>query len=95
MDILSKNKISLTLLLLFIIGIFGYRFFIGNAPEFVDESAASAGQDLVELSDKITQSHLTSELFSVRAYRYLMDFTVPIKIQPFGRTNPFGTIGGN
>jgi hypothetical protein len=95
MQALAKNKIILSLLVLFILAMFVYNVFI-KSDESVstnEEFSLSVGSDLLKLSEALSKAHLDQDLFSVPGYIYLTDFTAPIPEQSIGRVNPFDTIG--
>jgi hypothetical protein len=84
-----KNKSLILFAVVMLVGMFGYRSFVGVMPETEGQSALVAGQDLLALSNQLTQATLSQDLFSVPGYRYLTDFSVPVPNQAFGRSNPF------
>ena len=93
MQTLFKNKLMIGLVLVLIVGGFIYRSFSGSVITTGDSSALVIGQDLVELSDKLSRVTLSSELFTTPGYTLLTDFTAPLPQQSFGRKNPFDVIG--
>lgn len=96
MQALIKNKLLIAIVLLFIVGVFVYRSFIGSgepAPGAGGESALSIGQDLIALSDQLSRAQLSQELFQDPGYLFLKDFAGVIPLQSFGRPNPFDIIG--
>lgn len=94
MQALAKNKLILSVLVLFILAMFVYNTFIRADETAVEgESTLSLGQDLLKLSSELSRAHLNQELFSVPGYIFLTDFTAIIPAQNIGRNNPFEIIG--
>jgi hypothetical protein len=94
MQALVKNKILLGIVILFILTMFVYNYFIkSDAPVVSNQSALSAGSDLIKLSDELSHAQLSQDLFSKPAYLFLTDFSLPLPPQATGRVNPFEIIG--
>lgn len=89
MNAILKNKSLILFALVMLVGMFGYRSFVTNAPQSEGQSALVVGEDLLKLSSQLSEATLSQDLFSVPGYRYLTDFSVPVPNQTFGRTNPF------
>ena len=77
-----------------IVGMFSYRMLYTPAVDTFDtQSALVVGEDLLKLSNALSQAKLSKELFAVPGYLFLTDLSVPIPQQTFGRPNPFNVIG--
>ncbi len=88
-----QSKIFLGIILLFLLGTLGYRLFSPSALPTDDETALTAGKDLIEISDQLSRAQLSQNLFTMPGYLILTDFTAVIPQQSYGRTNPFEVIG--
>lgn len=94
MTSLFKSKGFLTLVALFVLGMFIYNFFLkSNAPVAQNESTLAVGKELLKLSDDLSKAQLSQGLFTLPGYVFLTDFSAPIPLEPLGRVNPFDTIG--
>lgn len=93
MQILFQNKLTLSIVLLFLLGLLGYRLLSNPVPLNDNQSALVVGRDLVKIADELSRASLSQDLFEVPGYRYLTDFTTPLVGQTFGRANPFGPLG--
>jgi hypothetical protein len=94
MTTLFKSKGFLTLIALFIFGMFIYNFFLkSDTPVAENDSALTVGKELLKLSQDLSKAELSQALFSLPSYVYLTDFSAPVPQEPLGRVNPFDTIG--
>jgi hypothetical protein len=95
MEMITKNKGTLIAIVVFILVIFLYNVFIkSDTLEIPSEtSAASVGDDLIQLHERLRKVTLDKSIFTSAGYLQLIDFTTDIATQPVGRTNPFDIIG--
>jgi hypothetical protein len=93
MKALLQNKLLLLTATVALIAMFGYRSFVGTMPVSNGESALVVGQDLLTLSNQLSEASLSQDIFSTPGYRFLTDFSVPVPNQTFGRNNPFDEFG--
>lgn len=92
MDLVLKNKKSVIALVLLLIAFFFYSVFFAPEPE-INAPAAVPGEDLLNIANKLSGINFNQELFKMRGYRALTDFSVAIPQEATGRTNPFEVIG--
>lgn len=93
MQALLKNKFLIITTVLALAAMFGYRSFMGTVPETEEQSALVMGQDLLKLSEQLSEATLSQDIFTLPSYRFLTDFSVPVPNQVFGRNNPFDEFG--
>ncbi len=98
----SREKILIGVLILLIVGYFGYQMFSGgSAPAAVsvsttDSSATSSGvvgQDILTLVLKLQNISIDSSLFSSPLWTALKDSAAPLSPESQGRTDPFAALG--
>lgn len=94
MELLKKNKILITIVLLFVFALWAYNTFLKTDNSIPTDSSASAiGSDVLELNASLQTVTLDQSLFSSPLYRNLVDFSPTLQSQPVGRVNPFAAIG--
>lgn len=84
------------IVVIFVATMLVYNIFSKSGGTTVTPATASPsvlGADLLKMSKELSKAVLSQELFSSPAYLYLIDFTVPLPVQPVGRRNPFDAIG--
>ncbi|MEX2013638.1 MAG: hypothetical protein WD897_01865 [Parcubacteria group bacterium] len=94
MDILTKNKGILSVVVVFIAVMFLYNiFFKVETPVSSELSASSIGDDLLKIHGELQRVTLDRTMFSSTGYLLLNDFSTVISPQITGRPNPFDIIG--
>jgi flagellar basal body-associated protein FliL len=95
MKALQNNKTVVIAIVVFILAIVGYNMFLSPSQTAIDQSAATqgVGNDVVALYKSLQSVTLDQTIFSTVTYKGLVDFSVPIPVQPSGRVNPFDLIG--
>ena len=93
MKFFKDNKSVITLGVIVILVLFGYSLLPAPDMESGTTSATNVGDDLVKISNSLSQANLNRDLFSQSGYRLLSDFTLPLTPEPVGRSNPFAPIG--
>jgi hypothetical protein len=95
----STQKIFVTLIVILILGFFGYKTFtqtpVAPNKEVVLSDTEVVGQDILSLVDKLKIISIDQDFFSSPSFRNLKDFTQPIFPEARGRLNPFATIGSD
>jgi hypothetical protein len=101
MDILQIKKILTPLIVIGILGYFGYILFI-QAPvsqAIVDETAIGdgpvSGIDILTLITKLKNASIDQALFSSNLFAPLKDFSPSLTPESQGRPNPFAPIGND
>jgi hypothetical protein len=95
MKSLQKNMGIILAITIFLLVMFLYRTFLKPDPtaQFTNTSARDAGADLVLTLQGLKAITFDQALLSSQAYLSLKDFSVEVRDQPAGRSNPFNTIG--
>ncbi|MDB5266952.1 MAG: hypothetical protein JWN89_767 [Parcubacteria group bacterium] len=96
MKAIQNNKGIVTAIIIVAVVMGIYKYFFKPADVVVDPTAIDApavGSDVLELNNSLQVVTLDPSIFSSAAYRGLVDFSVPIPVQPIGRKNPFNPIG--
>lgn len=94
MELLQKNKILITVVILFVLALWAYNsFFKVDSSVPTDAAAQTVGSDVLSLYSSLQSVTLEQSLFSSPLYRNLIDFSTPLQSQPVGRPNPFAVIG--
>ena len=95
MDILTKNKGMLFVVVVFIVVMFLYNVFfkVETIPVSSELSASSIGDDLLKIHGELQRVTLDRAIFSSTGYLLLNDFSTVISPQTTGRPNPFDIIG--
>lgn len=95
MDILTKNKGILSVVVVFIVAIYLYNIFFKSEtmPVTSELSASSIGDDLLKIHGELQRVTLDRAIFSSTGYLLLNDFSTVISPQTTGRPNPFNIIG--
>ena len=93
MNALEQNKGAILGGVILLAALFAYNAFFGGDTAVATPSAASAGADLIKVSENISKATLSRDLFSKTPYQRLFDFSLPLQPEPAGRSNPFAPIG--
>ncbi len=96
----KTQKIFIIVIVLLLLGVFGYRVFTKEPDVLVDESAVLsdteiAGKDILILVEKLKAISIDQSLFSSPMFSNLRDFSQTVFPESKGRTNPFATIGSD
>ena len=97
---LSKNtKIIIAVVMLLFSGYIIYSTFFSSPTVQTlpnpspDNTAIKDGQDIVELSTKLSTASIDTSIFSSALFISLKDFSLPLPTEIKGRPNPFASIG--
>lgn len=95
MQTLSNSKAIISIIALFIAGMFIYNSFFASdrASMPVDPTASNVGNDLLEIRNQLQRVTLGREILSDEKFLELADFSADIPQLPTGRPNPFNVIG--
>ena len=93
MKTIKRYKSSLLALAIFLAVIVGYNSFLKSDIAVTGEAAQGVGRDLVATFSVLQSVTLDDDLFSLPAYRALVDQSTPLLPEPAGRSNPFDFIG--
>ena len=77
-----------------------YFFFFNKGAEMIvqfDEfgnptSAQVVGQDLIDISNELEKVSLDANLFANKAFINLIDFSIVLRDEPVGKSNPFKAV---
>lgn len=91
-DSLVKNKAAVGGIVVLLLAFFGYSIF------FSPEPAAPATEEvsdpvLVDTAEELSGITFRQDLFSMPAYKSLVDWSVTLPAEQGGRRNPFAPIG--
>jgi hypothetical protein len=92
MGTLKDNKTTIIVAIVIMAVLYAYNLF---SSSIVASAPQGVGQDLIKISNSLSQADLNRGLFTQSGYRLLNDFSTPLSPEPFGRTNPFAPIGSN
>lgn len=95
MKALKNNMGAIITIVVLIVLFFVYQSFLKpNIGVVVSGSVdRNVGQDVVTLYTTLQTVDLDQNLFTMPAYRNLVDFSTVLQDQPKGRRNPFDLIG--
>lgn len=95
MNMLKKNKGTLSAIAIFVVVIFLYKFFFESETLAIPSElpASNIGDDLIKIHEELQAVTLNRTIFSFPSYLLLTDFSIAIPQQPIGRSNPFNIIG--
>ncbi len=96
----TTQKLIITLLVLVIIGFFGYSIFFNTTPDASDLDIATLAsnvenQDILTLADKLRAVTFDQSIFTSNLFLGLVDYETVLYPEAQGRTNPFAPIGTN
>src|SRR5574343_544011 len=97
----NTQKILIGLVVFLVLGFLGYKLFMSEPviPENVDgtvvSDTTSAGQDILDLVDKLNNISIDQDFFSSALFSRLTDFSQIIFPEVRGRVNPFAPIGSD
>jgi hypothetical protein len=91
------QKMCVVIVVVFLIGILAYETII-REPEVLDStiissSTETAGQDILDLVEKLRAISIDQNFFSDPMFMNLKDFSQNIFPESAGRPNPFAAIG--
>lgn len=94
MQALKENKIIISVVAIFILGMFLYKLLFKPADVLIDPglSASVIGDELLDTYKRLEAVNLDQSLFSSPGFLSLEDFSIDVSPQPSGRPNPFDTL---
>ena len=100
---LLKYKKIIYIAVLILVGLVAYNYFFKpeiNVDPVTSDVASSAGEpaagkEILTLLGDLHLLVLDNSIFSSSAFKSLEDFSLPVKDEPKGRSNPFAPIGVN
>lgn len=92
MNTLLENKKAVIALVVVVLAFFIYSVMMPDAAP-APTSAASPGEDLVQVAEELSSINFDQNLFKTAGYKSLVDWSPVVPAQPTGRPNPFEVIG--
>ncbi len=97
MNLITKYKNILTILVVVIAAFIAYSFFFGGAPEAVLSSDVPSEQvavdhELIALLLELKGIRLDDSIFADPVFMSLQDFSQELVPEPVGRDNPFAPL---
>ncbi len=94
MDFLKKNKISVGVILVGVLGFYLYSISGGGgSTAALVETQPAVGAELLATLESVPGIRLDSRIFENPSFKSLNDFGVKIPPQESGRRNPFAPVG--
>lgn len=98
----TQQKLLVIVVVLLVLGAFGYFTFMGTSDELapgalgnssVPIGTVARGQNILVLVEKLKQISIDKTFFSSVLFSKLQDYSVPLQEEARGRANPFAAIG--
>ncbi len=86
------QKTIISLIIILGLGFFLYYSY-SSSPTLVSVSASIAGEDILNLADKLNSISIDKSIFTSNSFLSLKDFAAALYPENQGRPNPFASIG--
>lgn len=100
MEITLLKKVIIPLVVIGVLGYFGFVLFIAEpvsseleVVESTTSGGSTTGEEIIVLINKLRNSSMDQTIFSSEAFLKLKDFGIVLSPEPQGRSNPFASIG--
>ena len=95
MTTFTTQKILISLVVLLLLGFFGYNLFMRSVPisSFSESGGEMGSDDVISLVEKLKSISIDQSIFSSPLFKNLKDFEVTPTPESQGRVNPFAPIG--